>query len=194
MTPKNPGFIDSAPLKSGALSDFYGGKRELETALECADALWDHHGGNNEGLRSLEGAIHALWFAQNRKALHFEQFLYAYLAIDACWKAASMWHGISAGNHPKRIEKMISHFGLSDPNWSSMTKIRSDLMHEALVSNGSRRLPLGLSLIQNPDDPESNLPQEMCSFASRIIVALLNLPAQKYIASAPSGMVTDLLD
>ena len=41
MAPQNPGFIDCAPLKPGTLTDFYGGKRELEIGLECADALWE---------------------------------------------------------------------------------------------------------------------------------------------------------
>jgi hypothetical protein len=189
IAPKHSGFIDNTPLKPGQFTDFYGGQKELEVGLECADALWDRHSGNDYGLRSLEGAIHALWLSQRQNLLHFEQFTYAYFAIDACWKAASLLQGMTtAGGHPGRIAALRNHFQIPDPGWPDLTAVRGDLMHEGLMSDGSRRLPLGYANVPNARDPSSSLPHEMCRFVCRVLAGLLGLPARHYIQSPINDM------
>ncbi|WAC47724.1 hypothetical protein OVA03_13580 [Asticcacaulis sp. SL142] len=190
MMPEGHLFLDSTPLKSGSLNDFYASNKELKIGLECADALWDKHGANNLGIQNLEGAIHALWLAKRRNLLQFEEFTYAYQALDACWRASAEIKGLSSVNsaHANRLEAMAIHFNIEKPEWLDLPKIRNSLFHEALISDGSRKLPLGYANIPSARNPSIPFSYEMLCFVRRVIVGLLDMPAKKYIQSSMTSM------
>ena len=107
LTATEPGFLDATPVVPGRLVDFVLLGRSVERAIELAEAFWLANRGEPRNARQFAAAVHALFLGQYPQALQFEEFIYLYTAIDACYKLAeSLQRPARKFSHADRVEWM----------------------------------------------------------------------------------------
>ena len=155
--------------------------------MELAERFWTNNRREPRNARRFAAAIHALFLGQYPQALQFENFIYLYTAIDACYKLAAEFRQPSKKKtHAKRIEWMCAEFGLKTPDWAKpstsggveVAAIRNDALHEALYVDA----PLGFAV--HGGGSFGNLPLEMSALVCRLLVALIGGKAPSYIGSS----------
>lgn len=180
LTQTDMGYLDAAPIEQGKLCDFLCTNRELPHALEPALDFFDTHGHGNI-TETLLAAIHTLWLSYLPQLLRFEQYHYAYIAVDALWSVASRVitpQPVAAG-HSARLQTLANTLGITLPQWPTLIKERNNAIHQGLFYGQ----PLGFAV--DPTPPQGgNVIVEMQAFICRAIIKLLNVPAQNYITSA----------
>jgi hypothetical protein len=187
LTTEEAGFLDTTPIKTGALVDF----NCIPSAeiLSIIDNLWINYAGT-EVPNLFNSAIHALFLSQNPLNLEFERFQYLYLASDACFKIASAVNIVPKGTtHAMRVEWMCQTYSLICPGWAKTTKlskgkyqsdmadIRNNLFHEALWNQE----PLGFSTKKTYKGGNLNL--EFSALLCRLLVALMGCQTVTYVKS-----------
>ena len=155
--------------------------------MELAERFWTNNRHEPRNAQRFAAAIHALFLGQNPQALQFEEFIYLYTAIDACYRLAAEFRQPSKKkSHAERIGWMCAEFGLATPDWAKPSArggiqaaaIRSDALHEALYVDA----PLGFAV--HGGGSFGNLPLEMAALVCRLLVALIGGKDLSYIASS----------
>lgn len=178
LTATEAGFLDATPIEPGKLVDFNLSGRGLERAVGLAEAFWQANRTQRQRTRLFAAAVHALFLSQNPLYLQFEQFVWIYAALDACFALAKSARPPSRKGrvpHAKRVEWMCTLFGMTTPIWgdasalggSDVANLRSATLHEALYMDA----PLGFAL--RDVWMGRNLPLEMEALICRLLVALL---------------------
>jgi hypothetical protein len=184
LTAAEAGFLDATPIKPRKLVDFNLGNSGLSKSLEVAEHFWQMHRANPERSKIFSAAIHALFLAQYPRALQFEQFMYLYTSLDACFALASSIHPPpSRLSHAARIAWMCNLFGMPVPEWADTTNtrhsqlslIRNAAMHEAIFMGE----PLGFAL--HGVGTNQNITLEMEALICRLLVALIGAETSDYV-------------
>ena len=189
LTATDGGFLDATPIKPGKLVDFVLLGGSLAGAVELAEAFWLSNRGEPRNARRFGAAVHALFLGQYPQALQFEEFIYLYTAIDACYKLAeSLRRPARKLSHAARIEWMCNEFGIQTPAWAQtagaggggteVSVLRNDALHEALYVDE----PLGFAL--HGAAAGENVTLEMIALVCRLLVALIGGQDSSYLASA----------
>jgi hypothetical protein len=183
LTTTNAGFADATPIRPYKLVDFgIGGK--FGKAVELAEAFWSRRAPSSAKLA--EAAIHALFLGQNPRLFQFEEFIYLYTALDACFALAqSLKPKEERKNHSDRIGWMCKEFGMTTPPWAEklpgtraeVAAIRNPTFHEALFMGE----PLGFAL--HGIGTNQNLSLEMTALICRLLVVLLGASSTDYVRS-----------
>jgi hypothetical protein len=183
LTTTETGFIDATPIKPGVLTDFALLPRDLPKAVALADEFWLLWQSEPLQAKRLAGAIHALFLAQYPQAFQFEQFIYLYAALDACYRLTAAAAGLTKDpSHPDRVPWMCEQFGMPVPEWavpadnrrprtSEVADIRNPVTHEALFMGE----PFGFAYPGFVS--EQNLPLQMRCLVCRLLVGLKHLQA-----------------
>ncbi len=178
-------FIDGASTEKGMLVDFVplGG---VEQKVLLAEAFWASNASNPKQSKRFSAAVHALFMAAGRQLLQFEQFVYLYAALDACF--AMMWHAQKPSqgipNHAERTAWMCRKVGTPVPVWASgpmktgteISDLRNDTLHEALFAGE----PLGFAL--EAGSANRNLPLEMGNLVCRLLAAIIGVSDKEYVS------------
>lgn len=185
LTATEAGFLDATPLKPGKLVDFVM-LGEHAKAVDLAETFWTANRGVRLRSRLVAAAVHALFLAQNPRHLQFEEFLYLYTALDACYAlAASLNPPARRPSHADRITWLCRQFGMTVPAWAGpvavggaeVATIRNATLHEALFMGE----PLGFAL--HGIGTDHNLTLEMEALVCRLLVALLGAPDADYVCA-----------
>ena len=185
LTATEAGFLDATPIKPGKLVDFVL-LNDLAAAVELTERFWRDNLNVPQRTQLVAAAIHALFIAQYPPSLQFEQFLYCYTALDACYAlAASMTPPTRKPTHAERVAWLCRRFGMDIPAWAApalsrtveVAAIRNATLHEALFMGQ----PLGFAL--HGTGTGANLPLEMEALICRLVVALLGGHASDYVRS-----------
>ena len=187
LTTTEFGFLDATPARRGTLVDFVTRTRDISKGIELAERFWTNNRHEPRNAQRFAAAVHALFLGQNRQALQFEEFIYLYTAVDACYSLARQFRQPSKRKpHAQRIEWMCGEFGLETPDWAKpsadgeveVATIRNDALHEALYVD----TPLGFSV--HGGGSFGNLPLEMVALVCRLLVVLIGANDPSYVGSA----------
>ncbi len=85
LSTTDAGFLDTPTVKRGSFVDFVLLGPGLEEAVALTDRFWTKNLGQPRDAKRFASAIHALFLGQYRQALQFEEFIYLYAALDACF-------------------------------------------------------------------------------------------------------------
>lgn len=189
LTATEAGFVDATPIKPRKLTDFHLGNQGLEKSLDITEQFWQSHRAHPERAKIYSAAIHALFIAQYPRALQFEQFMFLYASLDACFALASCLHTPRRGlTHAARIEWMCMLFGMPVPDWaftahtrhSQLSVIRNAAIHEAIFMGE----PLGFAV--HGAGTNQNITLEMEALICRLLVALIGADTAAYVRTTVS--------
>ena len=187
LTTMEAGYLDATPIKRGSLVDFVLPGKSLERAIDLAEQFWiaNHHDPRN--ISRYKAAVHALFLSQYPQALQFEEFIYLYTAIDACYALTKALRCPTTRlqPHKKRIEWTCKELGVKTPLWAKTIRnsgtvvpdIRNDALHEALFVDE----PLGFAI--HGVNTNENITLEMNALVCRLLVALLGGMDSTYLGS-----------
>jgi hypothetical protein len=175
LVPEGWQYFYKAPLKVGALVDFFCTKNETVTFLECCARFWQNHSQSGTN-KTFQGIVHSFLLSQSYNHL-YEKFILQYMVTDACYHLLD--GGIKITNtkgHCGRVECLKVKFGLDLPQWavvckngtkntSTITEIRNRLIHEGLWG--------GEAIGFCPTPNERNIVRELICFNARLISAML---------------------
>ena len=186
LSTTDAGFLDAAMVKRGKLVDFVLLGRSLEEAVALADRFWTKNVGQPRNAKRFAAAIHALFLGQYRQALQFEEFIYLYAALDACFALTRATTGRKGPQtHAQRIKWTCDQLGVETPTWAKSTgrhdtvisRLRNNALHEALFVEE----PLGFAV--HGGGTGENLPLEMSALVCRLLVALIGGNDFRYLKS-----------
>lgn len=191
LTTTEAGFLDATPLTPGTLVDFIVTKGSLNHALQSADAFWNSNQDHPEVPARFSAAIHSMFLSNNRYLLTFEQFIYAYIALDACFSiltSTDPQHPKKPIPHSQRLKWMCESQNMPVPDWAEpnskgktqVSILRNESIHEALFA----QQPLGFA--DHAIRAALDLPLQMTNLCSRLLVAILKINAPTYIKSSVS--------
>lgn len=187
LTATDAGFLDATPLKPGKLVDFVPLGDSLTASVDLAERFWVNNRRKIHQPRRFAAAVHALFLAQYPRALEFEEFLYLYTALDACFALAVEMHSPRRRIfHPERTDWLCQQFNMdvpawaasNDPNRAELADIRNDAVHEALYMGE----PFGFAV--HGLGTAQNLTLELRALICRFLVALLGGNSTDYVRSA----------
>ena len=187
LTTTEADFLDATPARRGTLVDFVMRTQDISKGMELAERFWTNNRHEPRNAQRFAAAVHALFLGQNPRALQFEEFIYLYTAVDACYKlAAELRQPTKKKLNRERIEWMCGEFGLETPDWAKQSvsggvevaAIRNDALHEALYVDA----PLGFAV--HGADSFGNLPLEMVALICRLLMALIGGNDSSYVGSA----------
>lgn len=186
LTSEKTGFLDTTPIKKEKLVDFVV-LGQLDISLELAEKFWTDNQSSLEQTQRISAAIHSLFLSHNPQSLRFEQFLYVYSALDACF--AMLWQKYPNGkkpSHAKRLSWMCKKLSISIPTWAingnrasgtEISCLRNNAVHEALFAGE----PFGFA--NDGVGSNQNLVLEMQKLTCRILAGLLGVPDTQYLGS-----------
>lgn len=188
LTTEEAGFLDTTPIKKGVLVDFVVTDK-LDRAIELAEHTWNKNSAFPEQIKRINAAIHSLFLSHSQQALHFEQFQYVYMALDACF--AVLWQQNKNGvqpNHSERLSWMCEKLDVSIPTWATVgnkkskktevSELRNAAIHEALFAGE----PFGFVI--DGVGSQQNLVLEIQNLTCRILAGLLGVSDAQYFKSA----------
>jgi hypothetical protein len=183
LTTTEAGFLDATPIKPRKLIDFVLSPCQYPRALELAEAFWQANKGKPVRAKRWIAAVHALFIAGWPQALQFEQFIYLYGALDACFALAREFHKAPGTRHFERPAWLCKVFSIPEPAWVTtnsldhIATIRNATLHESLFMDA----PLGFAL--HGIESAQNLPLEMKALVSRLLVALIGAASSTYVGT-----------
>jgi hypothetical protein len=186
LTTTEAGFVDATPIRPQKLVDFHLSHAGLPKAVALAASFWLAHRNEPARAKRFVAAVHALFLSHYPQSLEFEQFIYLYNAVDACYAlAASIQPPQQKLTHSDRIDWMCNLFGMTTPAWARrpsgsiapIAEIRNMTLHEALFMNK----PLGFAVHSTTSN--QNLPLEMQALVCRFLVALMGARGASYVTS-----------
>lgn len=186
LSTTDAGFLDAASVKPGKLVDFVLLGPSLERAVALTEQFWTTNLGEPGNAKRFAAAIHALFLGQYRQALQFEEFIYLYTALDACYALTKAVKGLpGAPTHAERIEWTCDRLNVRTPRWATITRgrstvvssLRNNTLHEALFVDE----PLGFAV--HGGGSGENLPLEMTALVCRFLVALIGGKDVRYLQS-----------
>ena len=161
LTATDAGFLDGTPIRRGKLVDFVPCGDSLKRAVELAEDFWRKKIGEPRNAQRFAVAVHALFLGQFRRALQFEEFIYLYAALDACYALTKVFAGLKGPRtHAQRIKWTCDQLGVGTPVWAKSTSrhdtvvsgLRNNALHEALFVDE----PLGFAVCR--DDRRHRVP------------------------------------
>jgi len=197
LTTTEAGFLDATPIKPGKLVDFHLSHAALLKAIALAEQFWIANSHDPVRAKRFVAAVHALFIAHRPQNLQFEQFIYLYTALDACYAlAASIHPPIKKPSHSDRFDWMCNLFGMTPPGWALKTSgstvqvavLRNATLHEALFMDE----PLGFAI--HGVGTNQNLPLEMEALVCRLLVALIGGGTSIYVKSPVNTRMRYSLD
>lgn len=197
LTTYKAGFIDATPIREGKLVDFFLRPGGFKRAIEVAEEFWITNRAQPNRAKVFAAAVHALFLGQNPQHMHFERFIYYYMALDACFKLASCSHARQKScTHAKRVEWMCNQFDMATPSWAEQSTtrskefptIRNATFHEALFMGE----PLGFASLRQSTN--QNLHLEMKALIFRLLVALFGESQTDYVRTSINTRSTHDLD
>lgn len=183
LTSEEAGFLDTTPIKPGKLTDFLLLGDGINNVPVLAEVFWVKHRAEPQNAKRWVAAVHALFLAQNPQSLQFEEFIYLYIAIDACYRLAAIMASLKKDiPHRQRIDWLCEYLEIPIPEWVNakdgeergLADIRNDAIHEALFMGQ----PFGFAV-----QTGKNLPLKMQALICRFLVALFGGSDQSYITS-----------
>lgn len=186
LTTEEAGFLDATPIKGGQLTDFTMSDDSIAAGLRLGDRFWREHRSRPEMAKRFAAAVHSMFLAQNPQLLQFEEFIYAYTALDACYamlKVLKADQHASRLTHATRIRWMCEVLDIPLPSWAegqhsssiAVAALRNDALHEALFAGA----PLGFAIHQPGGG--ANLTLQMSALCSRLLIAILGGADANYV-------------
>jgi hypothetical protein len=191
MDDSGAGFLDAAPIETGVLCDFVFIERGLERALEHADVFWDRYASDSQMVMTVLGVFQSLSLAHAPHSLAFEEFLYAYTAIEGCYAIGRKLLQLgNEGGHAARTARLCDALRIPVPQWVrdlqvSAVGVRNDAIHEGLFLGQ----PFGYQSLHDIAVPEAEagltrgMPHAMRKFVCRALLALLGIRDEAYLQS-----------
>lgn len=136
-------YVDSIRLKR----DYFGlliSNESLEKGLIYCNELWNKYSDDDNTkfsilLKRVFGIIHLLFMSISKKSLQFEQFIYIYIALDACFKhfcdvglIPKNGKGVSHGQRLKIISELIGIRFSQSITEEHFRNTRNEIFHEGL--------------------------------------------------------------
>ena len=185
LTATKAGYIDATPIKPGKLVDFALVSRSLEKAIDLAEQFWIANRIKPRNAQRFKAAVNALFISQYPQALQFEEFIYLYTAIDACYALTKALHPKAPLQYSERIKWMCGELGIQAPSWAQsvggsravVPTLRNNALHEALFVDE----PLGFAIYGI--NTGENITLEMNALVCRLLVALLGGNDNTYLGS-----------
>ena len=186
LSTTDAGFLDAATVKPGQLVDFVLLGPGLERAVELSERFWTTNLSKPGNAKRFAAAVHALFLGQYRQALQFEEFIYLYTALDACYALTEAVTGLKGPRtHAERIEWTCGQLDVTTPAWATSTcgqqtvvsRLRNYTLHEALFV----KEPLGFAV--HGGGSGENLALEMTALVCRFLVALIGGKDVRYLKS-----------
>ena len=186
LTTTEAGFLDATPVNPLKLVDFMLTGTGIVRAIKLVEAFWMASRSEPRNARRFVAAVHSLFIGQYPQALQFEEFIYLYTAIDACYALTkSLRCPLGRHSHRERIEWMCGELGVSTPYWAETTgtdgtelsALRNDALHEALFIDE----PLGFAIREG--NAGQNLTLEMNALVCRLLMALIGGKDESYLRS-----------
>jgi hypothetical protein len=197
LTTTEAGFLDATPIVPGRLTDFILSRADLPKAAALAEEFWLSHQSEPAHGKRFAAAVHALFLEQCPLYLQFEQFIYLYAALDACYAltAASIGSPRMKPSHSDRIAWMCDLFDIPIPDWAlkregrraEVADLRNPATHEALFMGE----PFGFAI--HGVGLNKNLPLEMKCLLCRLLVALIGGHKSNYVKSVVNTRMPYLL-
>lgn len=187
LTTTDAGFVDATPIAPHKLVDFTLLDRGLPKAVSLAETFWIDNQHDPVRAKRFVAAVHALFYAQYPRHLQFEQFLYLYAALDACYALAASIKCLTRSiPHSRRIAWLCDVFSLETPNWAldapgagtEVAVLRNATVHEAMFMDE----PLGFAV--HGIGSNVNLPLEMECLLARTLFAIIGGDGSTYVRSA----------
>lgn len=188
LTTTEMGFVDATPITMHKLVDFTCLDRNLPRVISLAEKFWMDNRHDPLQSKRFAAAVHALYFAQTPRHFQFEEFIYLYAALDACYAlGASMKKIAKPIPHTRRIAWLCNILGLVTPGWAldasgkgvEIAALRNAKLHEALFVGE----PLGFAVYGVGRSDDMNLPLDMRCLICRILVALIGGKSATYLTS-----------
>jgi hypothetical protein len=196
------GFLDATPVERGKLNDFALIGNDLARAIDFSDAFWMRHRETPVVAKTLLGVFQSMALSCRPQAMVFEEFLYAYTALEGCCAIARAIGVLGdAVGHAIRLRSLCEALSIPVPVWLTSevavnaVKVRNLAVHEGLFLGE----PYGFAIFHMMDVPEAErhmteaLPSAMQNLVCRILVALLGLPVEDYRRSSTYERVAFLL-
>lgn len=142
LTTTEAGFVDAAPIKPMKLVDFILSNTDLSYVIGLAEDFWTKNLKEPRNAKLIVAVVHALYLGQRPQNLQFEDFIYLYAAIDACYALTKeirftqdKWHP-----HGKRIKLMCEKLDIKVPEWGKPDSggEHSVVRHTQLLGHGRR--------------------------------------------------------
>ena len=186
LTATEAGYLDATPIKPGKLVDFTLVGRSLEKAIDLAEQFWIANFIEPRNAQRIKAAVNALFISQYPQALQFEEFIYLYTAIDACYALTKALHPKAPPQYSERIKWMCGEHGIQAPSWAQsaggsravVPDLRNNALHEALFVDE----PLGFAIYGI--NTGENITLEMNALVCRLLVALLGGNDNNYLGSS----------
>ncbi len=197
LTTTEAGFVNATPIVPHKLVDFTPRSKSLPKAVLLAEQFWIAHRHEPDRAKGFAAAVHALFFAQYPHHLQFEQFIYFYTALEACY---AVLHSVRQLQrripHADRISWMCNELGLMTPDWAlnasgagaEVAILRNATLHEALFMGE----PLGFAL--HGIGSNVNLTLDMQTLICRLLVALIGGGASTYVQTPVNTRQRHFLD
>jgi hypothetical protein len=179
------GFLDATPIKSSKLVDFVLSNSSFPKAVMLAEKYWIGNAKNKMQINRLSAAFNVLYMSQNPQFLQFEEFLYLYSSLDACFAivASGYENQQLPRTHAERIRWLCKIFSMTIPQWarlstrkrtSKIAEARNLLVHEALLAGK----PAGFGVFTGQD---ARMLLDLRHLICRLIVAIIAGPKCKYV-------------
>ena len=183
LTTLEAGFIDSTPRCPGALIEFL--PKPTDKAIDLSERFWQNN-RTGKGVKIVPAIIHALFLGQNPHGFVHENFMFLYIALDACWKLFEVIDPDSSQtsnqtSHLRRFKALCRQYDIFVPNCvKDIPHMRNNIVHEAMMFG----LPLGFFSDDNKQEVEdvNRAYIEMRGLACRFLVALLGRQDSAYFA------------
>ncbi|MDE3269680.1 MAG: hypothetical protein OYH77_05295 [Pseudomonadota bacterium] len=173
LTTDDYGFVGSATLKPNGFTDFVFTGQPYSAVITLTQEFLERYDEKNKQvvMKRVRAILHALYLGRRKNQLQYEQFIYFYIAIDACYRLVKDRErvkypkSITRINHNQRVSWLCDRLCMTPPNWhEDISEERNAIFHEAMYAGA----PLGYKVTENLD-----LPREMAQFVCRILVAIL---------------------
>lgn len=196
MDDSGRGFLDAVPVATQMLNDFCLLGDSLGTAMGYADRFWHQHAANPAIPMTLLGVFQSLALSYAPQALTFEEFLYAYTAIEGCYALGRETRGLpERGRHAERTVRLCEELNIPVPAWVrdyavNAVDVRNDAIHEGLFLGQ----PLGFRCLSQVEVPDGQrhvtdaMPAAMRNFVCRVVIALLGMRPEPYLQSSTYHM------
>jgi len=198
LTTEEAGFLDATPITQGKLVDYHIRDTSLVKAIELAEEFWNQNVNHPRRAQRFAAAIHSLFLGQNPQLLQFEQFIYAYTALDACFAIAKEIFPLPREHlpHANRLSWMCNTFGVPVPAWAKpqqseqakIATVRNDALHEGLFFDQ----PFGFAI--QAEGFDTYMPQQMSCLCTRLLIAIIGASDAEYINSTVDSRQMHLLD
>lgn len=189
LTITEAGFIDATPIVPGKLHDVVLlGPDSVPKALGHAERFWGVHCSTPRVPKALTGAIHSFFLSQKPNAMAYERFIYLYVALEGCHfvHRSILGQNPRSGTHKERVACLCTAFGMTIPTWAApasknVADFRNETLHEGLFFDE----PLGFAGFggTGQTQPPVSVILQMKALVSRLLFALLGIPATDYIRS-----------